>query len=270
MVRHQVLVLAFGGSNPSTLANKNDDLLVVVFIEWDERSNPGRCVREAAACGHPSTNSAHGLPIIDYLLQSIDMKLPEIVGIAGTNGAGKDELGDLRFQREHARKVSLSDILRIEATKRGLSTVRENLRPISTEWGRQFGAGALSLMTLKEFEETRTPEEQGISIVSVRRPGEARVLQERGGLIVWVDAERELRYQRIQNAKREREEDMVSFEKFCADEDIEMYPASEDPFELNMAGVREMADVHIINEFDSPDLYHAFLTETFELPPADA
>lgn len=30
------------------------------------------------------------------LIYYVAMKLPEIIGIAGTNGAGKDELADLR------------------------------------------------------------------------------------------------------------------------------------------------------------------------------
>ena len=48
------------------------------------------------------------------------MKLPEIVGVAGTNAAGKDTLGELREQLQHAKFVSLSDILRRELDKRGL------------------------------------------------------------------------------------------------------------------------------------------------------
>lgn len=59
--------------------------------------------------------------------------LPEIIGLAGTNGAGKDTLGDLRLSRHNARKVSLSDILRAEADKRGLPHERIHLSRISTE-----------------------------------------------------------------------------------------------------------------------------------------
>jgi dephospho-CoA kinase len=73
--------------------------------------------------------------------------LPEIIGIAGTNGSGKDTLADLRTQRTGARKVSLSNILRVEADKRGLSHERANLSMISSEMGTKLGAGALSSMT---------------------------------------------------------------------------------------------------------------------------
>lgn len=192
-------------------------------------------------------------------------KLPEIIGLAGTNGAGKDTLGDLRQKREGARKVSLSDILRTEADARGLSHERENLGAISTEWGAKLGAGALSAMTISHFRETRTETENGLSIVSIRRPEEARTIQREGGLMLWIDAAREIRYQRILDANRNRVTDEKTYEEFCAEEDREMYPASDDPFVLNMSGVRDIADIHLVNEFGSPEEFESDLIERFSL-----
>lgn len=192
-------------------------------------------------------------------------KLPEIIGLAGTNGAGKDTLGDLRLARQNARKVSLSDILRAEADKRGLSHERQNLGAISTEWGSKLGAGALSAMTIHNFYETRTETETGLSIVSVRRPEEARTIQREGGLMLWIDADREIRYQRILNANRGRVDDFKTFEEFCAEEDREMYPDSDDSFVLNMAGVRDTSDMYVLNEFDSKEAFEEKLIEQFGL-----
>lgn len=192
-------------------------------------------------------------------------KLPEIIGLAGTNGAGKDTLGDLRANRQGARKVSLSDILRVEADKRGLSHERQNLSAISTEWGRKLGAGALSHMTIANFRETRTDAEQGLSIVSVRRPAEAEVIQDEGGTVFWIDADRALRYQRIREANRGRVDDLVSFEEFCAQEEREMYSQDDDPFALNMAGVRDIANIHLENNFISEEEFKTNLIERFGL-----
>lgn len=192
-------------------------------------------------------------------------RLPEIIGLAGTNGAGKDTLADLRKLRENARKVSLSDILRTEADKRGLSHARENLRAISTEMGAKLGAGALSTMTIQNFIETRSTTESGLSIVSIRRPDEGRAIQDAGGSLIWIDADRELRYQRILEANRGRIDDMVSFEVFCEQEDREMYPPADDPLALNMAGVRDIADIHLLNEFPEKEYFEADLTERFSL-----
>lgn len=191
--------------------------------------------------------------------------LPEIIGLAGTNGAGKDTLGDLRLERHNARKVSLSDILRIEADKRGLSHERGNLSGISVEISSKLGAGALSAMTIHNFHKTRTPDEAGLSIVSIRRPDEARAIQEAGGALLWIDADREIRYQRIVEGNRGRIDDVVTFEEFCAQEDKEMHPRGDDPFALNMAGVRDMADIHLINEFNSKEGFEKDLIDRFGL-----
>lgn len=195
------------------------------------------------------------------------MKLPEIIGIAGTNGAGKDTLAELRLERQNARLTSLSDILRAEATKRGLNHARENLSSISTEWGRSFGAGALSLMTIRNYWDTHTDEETGLSIVSVRRPAEAEVIQSEGGSVLWVDAPRKVRYQRILDRLRKsgRITDAVSFKEFRAQEDREMNPESDNPFVPNMAGVREIADLHLENNFKNEKKYKDFLVDEFEL-----
>lgn len=193
--------------------------------------------------------------------------LPEIIGIAGTNGAGKDTLGNLRLARLNARKVGLSDILRVEADKRGLSHERANLSAISTEMGIKLGAGALLTMTLLNFQETRRDDETGLSIVSVRRPAEAKVIQEAGGALVWIDADREVRYQRILEASRGRVDDMVSFGEFSEQEDREMHPKDTNPSTLNMAGVRDMSDFHVVNEFGSESEFEDYLTDKFGLPP---
>ena len=155
--------------------------------------------------------------------------------------------------------------MRIEAANRNLDHQRENLRSISYEWGQKFGAGALSLMTLKEFWETRTDDETGISIVSVRRPAEARTIQENEGVIFWIDADQDERYDRIQKASRGRVDDLVSPEEFRNQEKIEMNPNTDDPFVINMAGVREIADVHIWNDSPTGEEYKSRLVDTYEL-----
>lgn len=162
-------------------------------------------------------------------------------------------------------KVSLSDILRTEADKRGVTHERENLGAISTEWGSKLGAGALSTMTIVNFRETRLPSESGLSIVSIRRPDEATTIQHEGGIVLWIDAAREIRYRRIREANRGRVTDVKTFEEFCAEEDKEMYPESDDPFVLNMSGVREIADIHLTNEFGSAKEFEQDLIDRFTL-----
>lgn len=194
------------------------------------------------------------------------MKLPKIIGIAGTNGAGKDTLGELLEERCGYKFVSVSDILRAELTARGVPHEREHLRALSTAWAREHGPSVLSVKTIEAYvAEERAEGYQGLAIGSIRRPDEVQAIHDEGGVVVWVDADRRVRYERLLGATRGRSEDELTFEEWAAQEDVEMTPPENDPHALNMAGVRERADIVVMNEFDTLDAYRLHLTEQFEL-----
>ena len=67
----------------------------------------------------------------------------QIIGIAGTNGAGKDTVGELLAEHYGYLFVSVTELLRAEARRRGLPVEREVLRSISAEWRRELGLGVL-------------------------------------------------------------------------------------------------------------------------------
>jgi cytidylate kinase len=193
------------------------------------------------------------------------MKLPEIIGIAGTNASGKDTLGILRFEIQKAKMVSLSDILRLELDKRGLSHERINLRELGDEWRAESGSGVLADKTIEEYLKVSTEDRHGLSIVSVRHPEEAKSIQNAGGIIIWVDADRLVRYNRIHSREIDRIEDKVTFEQFCIQEDAEMIPEPGHESSLRGAAVRSLANVFIENNYGSVDEYKDFLVKEFEI-----
>lgn len=189
------------------------------------------------------------------------MKLPEIVGIAGTNASGKDTLGELRAKLSGAQMVSLSNILREELDRRGISHERKNLGALGDEWRMEFGFGVLAEKTIASYAESGNG--KGISLTSIRHPEEARAIKKHGGIIIWIDADRKVRYERINNRPVDRIEDKVTFEEFCVQEDAEMEP--NDMNTMDMGAVKALADVYIDNDFSSPEAYKAFLVKEFEL-----
>ncbi len=195
------------------------------------------------------------------------MKLPKIIGISGTNGAGKDALGELLAERLGYKFTSVSDILREELTKQGVPHEREHLRALSTKWANEHGHGILSIKTVESYKEEEEREGyKGLVVGSVRRPAEAKVLQQEGGVVIWVDADQKRRYERIQSSNRGRHEDTATFEKWLIDEEAEMTPPkNDDGSALNMAGVRDIADIHIDNNFDSYEAYCDYLIKEYEL-----
>jgi len=81
-------------------------------------------------------------------------------------------------------------------------------------------------------------------IESIRTPGEVAALRRyRGFVLLAVDGDLKLRYERIK--KRNSETDNVSFDTFVASEKREMF--SDDPNKQNLTRCIEMADYKILN-----------------------
>lgn len=186
------------------------------------------------------------------------MKLPRIVGVAGTNGSGKDTLGNLLAERGYTT-VSLSDILRHDLDEQGLPHTRENLNHQSKKIRDARGDAGVALRALEVHAEAK-----GLCITSIRTPGEAQILKDNGGVIIWIDADRKLRYERVLRAHRGRIEDQVTFEQFSEQEDAEMNP-TEQGGGLNMGGVKALADVMVDNVFETVEQYEQYLIKQFEL-----
>lgn len=189
------------------------------------------------------------------------MKLPKIIGVAGTNGSGKDTVGELLHDEKHYDFVSLSNILRQQLDEEGLPHSRENLSMMSKRIRDRDGDGGLSALTIKRFKESSTAD--GICITSIRTPGEVDAIHAEGGIVVWIDADERIRYERISASRRDRPEDQITFEQFIEQQQAEMTPTKQGNG-LNMQGVKDKADVSLTNEFSSVDEFCRHVRDYFE------
>ena len=182
----------------------------------------------------------------------------QLIGLSGTNGSGKDSVGQILAEHYGYMFISVTELLRAEAKKRGLPVEREHLRFISAEWRRESGLGVLIEKAIEEYE-SKKDQYKGLVMASLRNPGEADSVHAAGGSVIWVDADPKLRYDRIQANKHLRdraEEDNKTFEQFMAEEAIEMQREG-DEATLYMQGVKEKADMTLINDFDN---FNEFIT----------
>lgn len=184
--------------------------------------------------------------------------LSPVIGVSGTNGAGKDYLATLLHERAGYRAVSLSDILREGLTAQGKPHTRENLSTLSRYIREAEGDGGMVRRVFAKYGRDK------LCITSLRTPGEAREIQQAGGIVIWVDADPHVRYARIVGGARGRVTDQLSFEEFQEQQQAEMVPSAQGGG-LNMAGVRDIADMTIENNFSSLDEYAAHITALFEL-----
>lgn len=184
-----------------------------------------------------------------------------IIGVTGTNGAGKGTLPEYLAERHGFTHYSARAFIIEEIERRGLSVDRTSMNMVANDLRKMHGP---EYVVKRLFE--RAKDNGGDAVIeSVRALGEARFLKESGAFVVAIDADRKVRYERI--TKRASETDRVSFEEFCVQEDREM--AQEAEYDMNVRGVMEMADYTLMNDGTLEELHAAIEEMLIELRHRD-
>jgi len=175
----------------------------------------------------------------------------KLIGIGGTNGSGKDTLSDMLANDYGWLFISSSrDLIIPELKRRGLPLEREQMAALTAEWNRE-SKGAVIDMAVQEFQkQNKSNKYKGLVISSLRHPWEAERVHQLGGQVVWVDADPQIRYDRIFN-RGQGDKDKKTFAQFQAEEEREKTHAG-DEATLNWQGVKAQADFFLTN--DSSDL----------------
>ncbi len=172
----------------------------------------------------------------------------QIIGLAGTNGSGKDAVGEILAAKHNYLFISVTDLLRDELERRGLPPAREHMRTLSAEWRRELGLGVLIDKAVSQYDKVRD-QYAGLVMASVRNPGEADEVHALGGTMVWIDADPRIRYERVTKAVRHERravDDQKSYDQFLADEQAEMHiPKGGDSANLDMSSVKQRCDLTI-------------------------
>lgn len=178
----------------------------------------------------------------------------KIIGIAGTNGSGKDTVSEFLAGRGWLFVSAGGDLLIPELQKRGLPTERKQMADLSTKWRKEIGMGAIVIKAQKEYEKRNKHQKfGGLVISSLRHPGEADKIHELGGKVVWVDASPEVRYQRIYS-RGQGAKDQKTYKQFLAEEQAEM-EHSGDAATLSLSDVKAKADIFLENNGNNIEVF---------------
>lgn len=169
-----------------------------------------------------------------------------IIGVTGTNGAGKGTVVDY-LKGKGFTHYSVRECLVKEIERRGMPVDRNSMNVVGNELRAQHGAGYFAEQLLGQA----LGGDANAVIESIRTPGEAQFLQSRGAVIWAVDADRQARYER--SVLRGTGTDHVTFEEFCMQEDREL--ASPDSHKHNVSAVMQMADAILYNNGPVEELF---------------
>ena len=133
----------------------------------------------------------------------------QVMGISGMPGSGKSIVSDMA-QEKGAIIISMGDIIREEAKKRGESTkeTAQNLR-------KEFGDYIVSELTIKKIKQLSETEENNlIMIEGIRSHHEVKMFKENfeNFIILSIFANPAIRFERL--LKRMREDDSQDYEWF--------------------------------------------------------
>lgn len=175
---------------------------------------------------------------------------PRLIGLTGTNGAGKGEAAAYFAAKGYAC-FSLSDVIRDELRSRGQPASRDNLIRTGNELRGRFGADILARRTM---DKVGTGERAVID--SIRNADEIAYLRrQKGFILLAIDAPIDLRFARV--AARGRDESAADLEAFRRKEDEERRgSATGQQLEACMAA----ADRLVINDGTIPE-FHRRLEE---------
>jgi dephospho-CoA kinase len=163
-------------------------------------------------------------------------KKARLIGLTGTNGAGKGEAASYFIEKGYAY-LSLSDVIREELKKKHQEFTRNNLIKMGNFMRKHFSPDILARLVAKKIE--------GKSVIdSIRNPKEVEFFQKQENfLLLAIDAPAELRFERVK--RRGRQESVSSLREFLAKEAEEM---STDESRQQLLACMVMADHTIIND----------------------
>lgn len=171
-------------------------------------------------------------------------KKTQLIGLTGTNGAGKGEVAAY-FVKKGYQYFSLSDLIREELMKRGEKVSRNNLIKMGNQLREKYGPDILARMVIEKI--------KGKSVIdSIRNPKEVGYLRkQKNFILIAIDAPVELRYKRT--GKRGRDESSSSLNEFIQKEEEEMTNHEK---RQQLRNCMNMADFTIINDGSLEDLHH--------------
>jgi dephospho-CoA kinase len=162
-----------------------------------------------------------------------------IVGLTGSFGAGKGFVADYLVNEKEFAHFSARTFIIGELERRGLEVNRDTMTTVANDLRATHGPTYI----FEQLVQMAKDHGGDVVIESIRAVAEAKYIKEQGGVVLGIDADPQVRYERI--VKRGSETDHVTFEEWRAQELRESNP--DDPTKQDIFGALKLSDVIIMN-----------------------
>ena len=170
-----------------------------------------------------------------------------IVGLTGSFGAGKGAVADYLIATKGFSNYSVRSFLTEEIGRRNMPVNRDSMIEVANDLRAKNGPAYLVEALYKKAES----EGGNIIIESLRAVAEVQKMKELGGIVIGVDADPKLRYERV--VKRGQETDQVTYEKWLEQEKAESNP--DDPTKQDIFGALRESTVVLQNNGTVEELH---------------
>jgi dephospho-CoA kinase len=175
-----------------------------------------------------------------------------IVGLTGSFGAGKGEVARYLVEEKGFTHLSARALITEELEKRHLPVNRDTMTEVANDLRAKGGPTFLYERLIDKANQIKGD----VVVESIRAVAEAEYTKAEGGVVIGVDANPELRFDRTQ--ARGNETDQVSFEKWREQELAESNP--DDPTKQDIFGALKVSDFVIENNGSLEELHQRIET----------
>lgn len=170
-----------------------------------------------------------------------------IIGVTGTNGAGKGTVVDYLVREKKFAHYSVREFLVEEIERRKMPVNRSTMREVANDLRLNNHPGYV-VETLHK----RAAAAGGDAVIeSIRAVGEVEYLKQHGAYFIAIDADRLIRYERA--VMRNSATDQVDFDTWVMEEEREWHNVA--AHDMNVPAVMQMADVTLHNEGTTEELF---------------
>jgi dephospho-CoA kinase len=172
----------------------------------------------------------------------------QLIGVAGTAGSGKDTVADLLSETFQLQNLSTGDLVRVITRwvyrqPHDFNPARDELFRVANYVRNDISPETMVKLCILQAQVLQLP---GAILSGLRSMGEAEAVRQAGGIIVGIDADPQIRYERM-TARRRDTEAQWTLDEFLKQDEHENHGISDNGPGRGIRAIIDSADALVTN-----------------------